>query len=409
MAELLIRAGHNDHSVIADLLAPGGAIRLHRPIDRLVADAHTATRRAELAQAANHAGVAFIVDPATPLLQVPVDPADTWVRRVTFGRAEKVDPATLGELELQRLAADVVECELELGATAIVPPYLFCQTPDDPAFSVTLRLLEVTARYMRREGINLPLLPVLCAQHRAFTPETAWPVGVDRFTARAADLGPQAVAVCLSPAGAATDSYAKVLRLFLAARRVKRTGLTTLAWRQGVFGPGLVAAGLDGYETGIGVHERSDLRAQLYQRRPRPSDAERSRPSQPMVFLEPLGRSVPRPTAETLLGDRGMRSRLLCDDEACCPDAVNSMLDRSRPHAVRSRARRLADLRDMPHRTWRLHQVAKEAKLAATLAKKGTEVLARAGESTKLSPTGQESLAQVAEYLRHIEDERLTA
>ena len=138
LAELLIRAGHNDHTVVADLLAPGGAVALHRPIDRLVANAQTAAQRRELAQHANLAGVPFIIDPLTPLLQVDVDPEDAWVRRLSYGRAELVSAAGLTDYDKQRLVADVVECEQELGATTIVPPYLLASAPDDPAFALSL-------------------------------------------------------------------------------------------------------------------------------------------------------------------------------------------------------------------------------------------------------------------------------
>ena len=127
--------------------------------------------------------------------------------------------------------------------------------------------MAATARYMRRNGVNLPLMPVFCGQHRAFASEAAWEHGIDRFTAAAADLGPQAVALCLTPVGDATDSYAKVLRYFLTAQRVKRAGMTTLAWRQGVLGVGAAAAGLDGYETGIGTGERADVRDMIARRK----------------------------------------------------------------------------------------------------------------------------------------------
>ncbi len=53
MGELLIRAGYNDHQVVGDLLAPGGAVALRPPIDRLVADAQTAVVRPTLAEAAH--------------------------------------------------------------------------------------------------------------------------------------------------------------------------------------------------------------------------------------------------------------------------------------------------------------------------------------------------------------------
>src|SRR5215207_2320860 len=124
VAELLIRAGHNDHTVVGDLLAPGGAVALHRPIDRLVANAQTAAQRGELAQHANPAGVAYIVAPLTPLLQVEVDPEDSWVRRLSYGRAELATPAEMSDYDKQRLVAEVVESEQRLGATVIVPPYV---------------------------------------------------------------------------------------------------------------------------------------------------------------------------------------------------------------------------------------------------------------------------------------------
>lgn len=409
MAELVIRAGHNDHTVVEDLLAPGGAVALHRPIDRLVANAQTAARRRELARAANLGGVPFIVDPLTPLLQVPVDPMDAWVRGLSFGEAEVVSPAEMSDYDKQRLAADVVECEQELGATTIVPPYFLTSGPDDPAFDVSLELMALTARYMRRNGINLPLMPVFCGQHRAFAADSAWKGGIDRFTANAADLGPQAVALCLTPVGDAKDSYAKVLRYVLTAQRVKRAGMTTLAWRQGVLGVAVTAAGLDGYETGIGTGEKADVRDMIARRKPPPPGTERRGGSRVMVYLEPLGRSVPRDVAEVLLGDRGMRARLICDDERCCPHGVNSMLDDARPHAVRSRARRLAELAEMPHRSWRLHQVAKEAKTAAGLAKRGTLLLRAEGMETQLHATAQDAVARVAEFLRHDSSHELTA
>jgi hypothetical protein len=409
MAELLIRAGHNDHTVIADLLAPGGAVALHRPIDRLVANAQTAARRSELAQHANLAGVPYIVDPLTPLLQVDVDPDDAWVRRLSYGRAQLISPGEMSDYDKQRLVAEVVESEQQLGATVVVPPYLLASGPEDPAFAVSLEFMATTARYMRRHGVNLPLLPVFCGTHRAFAAESAWRDGIDRFTAAAADLGPQTVALCLTPVGNATDSYAKVLRYFLTAQRVKRAGMTTLAWRQGVLGVGITAAGLDGYETGIGTGEKADVRDMIARRKPRAGGQTRGGGSRPMVYLEPLGRSVPRDVAETLLADRNMRARLICDDETCCPHGVNSMLDDPRPHAVRSRARRLAALADMPHRSWRLHQVAKEAKTAAGLAKRGTLVLRAEGIDTKLHATAQDALARVAEFLRRNEGQQLTA
>jgi hypothetical protein len=72
------------------------------------------------------------------------------VRRLTYGHAEPVSPAAMSDYDKQRLVAEVVECEQQLGATTIVPPYLLGSGPDDPAFAVSLELMATTARYMPR-------------------------------------------------------------------------------------------------------------------------------------------------------------------------------------------------------------------------------------------------------------------
>lgn len=284
MGELLIRAGHNDHQVIGDLLAPGGAVALRPPIDRLVADAQTAVLRPTLSEAAHLAGVPYVIDPLTPLLQDPTDPSDSWVKRVPFGDEAKVEPTDFDSAKIDQLAADVVEFEVEHKATGIVAPYLYAADPGDPAFTTSLQLLIATRRYMRRNDVNLPLIAVFCGSWQRFAHKDRWGAGVDRFLANALDVDPQSLAMCLTPAGKDTDSYAKVQRIFAAASRFAASGVPTMAWRQGMFGPGLVAAGIDGYETGAGTRERADVRALITRKKPT-SKGGSGGPTPQMVYL----------------------------------------------------------------------------------------------------------------------------
>ncbi len=250
MAALLIRAAMNDHVVIGDLLAPGAGPRLasrRPPISQLVADGHVAAARPVLADHARAAGIPYVVDPDTPLLQSSVDPEDRWVK-LPFAKAEAMAPA---EVRLEELIESVIEFELDQGATVVVPPYFYASSPADPWFHLTVRSIQRTAGYLEEAGIRLPLSPVLCAQLQSFSPQTVWSVGLDRFAAVALESGAASMAICLSPAGAGTDGYGKVMRLFEAAGRTKEHGLPVLAWRQGIYGPALVAAGLDGYECGL--------------------------------------------------------------------------------------------------------------------------------------------------------------
>lgn len=405
MAELLIRPGINDHEVIQDLLAPGGAAILlpnSRPlIDRLVIDAHVALARPELAEAASAVGVGVLVDPLTPLWQGELRAKDKWAQ-LPFGTAEEVDRERFGNPFVRKeLTARVVSFQAEHGATAVIPPYPYVSSPSDPLFEVALDFIRGAARYMREAGIALPMIPVLCAQLQRFGSEKVWREGIDRFTQVAVDLGPESIAICLSPAGNGTDSYNKVRRLFAAARHVKQTGVRVVGWRQGVYGHGLVAAGLDGYETGIGTREQCNVAASIANRKPpKPGTKQKGGGPSVGIYIEPLRRSVSPRVGETLLGHRSLRPKVMCDDERCCPDGAASTLDQRRHHAVRSRAREMAALEAQPHVAWRLHQVAKDARAAQDLAIQANRVLTEAGIPERIGTVNMGSLAQVAEHLR---------
>ena len=205
--------------------------------------------------------------------------------------------------------------------------------------------------------------------------------------------------MCLTPVGAASDGYAKTARIFHTARRLSACGLPTFAWRQGVFGPGLVAAGLAGYETGACTREHADVRSQITRKKPKADSKHASGGPPRMVYLEGLGRSVTLDVARALLGDLDTRARLICDDESCCQHGVDSMLDNRVRHTINARARRIRDLNAMPESAWRLHQIAKDAEQAVRTTKRASLTLRRLGIATKLESGAQESLARIADHL----------
>jgi hypothetical protein len=408
--EMFIRPALNDHEVVSDLLAPGGSaivLGAHRPIvSRLVVDASVAARRPQFAEAAAAAGIPFIVDPLTPFLQGEKREEDPWAR-LPFGDHRLPDASAFAERARRaEFVSRVVDFELERGATAIVPPYPYLAGPDDPWLLVALDWLRLTRDYLASLGVALPVLPVFCGQLMRFGADRAWGGGLDHFAAAAADMHAQAIAVCLSPAGNGKDSYHKVWRLFEALQHVKQvSGLPVIAWRQGVFGPALVAAGLDGYETGIGVSEQSNVRGNISARRPPKPGQKAGRGGSPGVYLEPLGRSVNPRVAKRLLSDVSMRPKVMCTDERCCPHGASSTLDHAREHAVRSRARELATLDALPARSWRLNHMVTKSHAAITLAKQANRVLQHEGEPLRIHTTALEALARVAEELRRADSE----
>jgi hypothetical protein len=403
MAELLIRPGHNDHVAIANLLIPEARATLasvRRPISRLVVDAHLALAYPQYREAAAEAGTPLIIDPRTDLLQVDSDPRISW-RKLPYASDAAWGERIVNPFDLAALVEATVDFQVKHGASAIVSPYFYAKSPEDPAFSATLQALRMTVRHLRQVRINLPLIAVLAGSHRGFARTQTFNDGIDRFALAALDLGPQALAFALSPNGNGKDGQSKVVQLFTAAQRLKSTGATVLAWRQGFFGPALVAAGMDGYETGTGTGEKTDFSVMFGNVKPGSRDGGGGGSPWP-VFFEALGRSLPGPTAQFLLEDQVARSLIVCRDERCCVHGPASMVskDNRRQHNIRTRAKALRDIEQMPHRSWRLHQIAKDAYANTVTTMKINKILdQKTGVSGKLPTTSHEALAHVAEIL----------
>jgi hypothetical protein len=398
MSELLMRPSLGDHKVLADLMAPGPT-GVRRPIDRLVLNAHDIARSDELAEAAKRSGTPVIIDPLTMLLQGQTDPQDPWVHHVPFGQPDAVDDALVtNSFWLDDLVAKAVEFQMDRGATAIIAPYFYADRPESPAFAASLTAIGRTARRMRTDSVALPLIVVLCAQLRRFAHRPGWQAALDRFAAAAIEVGPQAIALYLSPVGDGSESYAKLLDLTVAARHLRSAGTPVIAWRQGFYGPALVAAGLDGYECGIGIGEHANVRSFITTRKLRDKNGSFTPYG---IYIPALGRSLPPKVARVLLDDRRLRGRLICYSVRCCPHGAESMLaSKGRRHAVRARARDLQELADIPNDSWRLNHISKQAASAFVTATKANELLATTELPNRIKTDGYAALEQLAEFLR---------
>jgi hypothetical protein len=300
---------------------------------------------------------------------------------------------------LDDLVAKAVEFQVDRGATAIVAPYFYADRPGSPGFAASVAAIGRTARRMRIDGVALPLIVVLCAQLQGFARRAGWQAALDRFAAAAVDVGPQAIALHLSPVGDGGESYAKLPDLIVAARHLRSAGTPVVAWRQGVYGPALVAAGLDGYECGMGIGEHANVRGFITARKPRERDGTPF--AAQGIYIPALGRSLPPKVARLLLDDRRLRGRLICESVRCCPHGADSMLaSKGRRHAVRARARDLQELADIPRGGWQLNHIAKQAASAYVTATKANEILTATDLPNRIKTDGYVALEQVAEFLR---------
>jgi hypothetical protein len=404
--ELLIRAGRDDHLVVADLCAPATTgLRLAQPVpfSAVVTDAPVAAARPQLRERVEAAAVPYIVDPATFLLQDEQAPDQPWAR-LPFAVPRKLQPGDLSsEHHQDELIDRVITFQREQGATILVPPYLYLPKLDDGWLAVQLSLLQRTARYLERENIDLQVAAILAASLHKFGPRAAWAAGLDQFIARTRDLKVRFVGVSFSWSSQGKDSYASLATLLTATRHAAAS-CHTIAWRQGLYGAALVAGGADGYETGPGHSERGMYPSLMSSRRPTPpseDDNAASPRSAAFVYLPAFGRSIGRTAAQLLLNDMPTRASLVCSDEECCPSGASSMVDKWRQHAIRSRAAQLQTFSQMPAQTsWRLNKVARDAERATTLARAANEVLQRSGSNLRLPDQSYRHLAEVADAVR---------
>lgn len=402
--ELLVRAGRDDHRVIAELCAPASAgLRLAGalPLSAVVADAPVAAERTQLRETVEAAGLPLLIDPLTFLLADRQAPAHPW-SRLPFAIADQLAVADLADGGVQDELIDrVIAFQRQLGATVLIPPYVFMPRRDDGWLDLQLSLLRRTARYLERESVDLPVAPIFAGALRQFGPKSAWGDGVDRFLATCRQLNTKFVGLSLSWSGQGRDSL-DALTALLTTTQHAASQARIVGWRQGLYGLSEVAVGAAGYETGPGHSERAAYTSLMRSRRPRPpSPYEESPHGSAFVYLAPLGRSIRRKEALALLQDSAAKAALLCTDDTCCPNGATSMTTAWRQHAVRARARQLRALSQMPGQViWRLTKISQDSDHAAVVARTANEVLAAASIKLRVPAESFTHLARAADAIR---------
>ena len=399
--DLIIRAGRNDHTVIDNFLTPAAAgvfTPSRQPIDAVVADASVAAQRPQLQRITTDAGVPYLIDPVTPLLQSEQAPTDSWAA-LPFAQPEPLAPGDINDYVLDELAERVIDFQRSTGATHLIPPYFYSNKRDDVWWRANLTLLRRTGQHLDREGVNLPVIPVLAVSLREYGPEMTWERGLDTYLAATSELNTESVALSWSWNNPSRSKQA-ALALLLGATAHAASRSSVIGWRAGTFGLALAAAGANGYETGIGERESLHYVSLAASRRPKP-DSNQPR-AQAYTYFSEFGRSVPRRAGEAILQDPRIMGSFVCSpDNNCCAEGVDSMLHQWREHTVRERRRELTQLESMPAaRAWRLNHIEQKAERAIVLATSANEALAEARIDVRIPTESFAALHEVAASMR---------
>jgi hypothetical protein len=362
VSDLAIRPAHNDHLVVGDLLAREStdwAARGRPLFQRLVLDATVAAKQPQLARDAAEAGLPVIVDPMTFLAQSETEPDRGW-SALPFGDSRGHEAREFASNSaMDKLVQGVVDFEIANGASWVVPPYFYASDPRDEYFLRGLTAIKATRGFLDATGQSMPIMPVLCGKLDGFASKASWGSGVDWFAHRSKESGADTVGLLMSPVGDFSDTYQKAFKITEVTRRLMGHGLRVHVWRQGALGPLLVAMGAAGYETGLQYGNKTDIRAMASRQRPKLETARGAKGGgEGQMFVPVLGRWILGSQAAALAENPATRALIVCEDATGCCASLSATLSNRRVHAVRSHARRLAELDVMPNSVaWRLQGV----------------------------------------------------
>lgn len=403
--ELVLRAQHNDHEAVADLLCNPSALpaRHRRYLRRVVVDATAAAGTDKFAAATADSNTRLLVDPMTFLLTSQQAEGDSWAS-LPFATAGAVPADALRDPVLRAtLVREVVEFQFDLKATDIIPPYLNIERLDGPVVDLQMMLLAETHEYVARTGIQTPIFPVISAtQSSVRLDPTLWSAGLGRLIGRANAVAPGGFGLALSASSSAINGR-NLSRAAQIWTRASRMG-PVFAWHAGKTGLLAVTLGAAGYEVGMGSGELWNTSGAQRTRRPKPEPVAGKDDKGGRyfgVYVDVLQHSLDRGAVEKLAKHRELETILNCFDPSCCGDGYQSMINgQRRQHAVRNRVADMATLDKVGSPAWRLHQLERKAAEAEAAAARIRSVADRFGIQVGARPEGFSAMRAVTTHLR---------
>lgn len=362
--------------------------------DVVVVDASAVASSHELPAAARAAGLPFVVDPLTHLIQSAQPATDRWAS-LPYARSSPLSPDELARpARAASLTAQVIEYQLEHDATAIVPPYVHIDRPDQPWLATQQALWSATRDYLDNNALRLPVLPVVAAGWRMLSAAT-WPSGLETLLPALRELSPEAVALAGSRVDQGVRRDERIAGLLGVSTEL--AGIAPVwGWNQGRLGELMVASGAAGYSCGIGWRERCDLPGHMQDHRRPPPTTFGPRP----VYVPALGLSIPKRSLRQLLSRPAIAPSLICLDSSCCPGGTDSMLGDARGHAIRQRISRLERLTNAGTTFERWSAVVRHAETALRIAGSVNTLAAAVDVVTRVDAATVQAVLTIASQRR---------
>jgi hypothetical protein len=399
VAQLLLRAGAADEALMRRLLL--SAPRVPALPDRLVVDAHVAPR-STIGATARAAGLPFLVDTQTHLLQDRQHEADPWAA-LPFACAEAWCVEDFDDDRIDRLIAESVDFQLAHGASQVLLPGVHVETADDGWVDVQLRIYARSRSYVARVGLAVPVLAPVELSWRLLGRQT-WPLVLQPLVRGLLALGPDEIVLAADKVDRGAHPADRLSELVAVIEHLRHVR-PVIAWQQGVLGEACLSAGALAYECGIGWREHCDLRGSARSRRSASRGGPRGRRP---FYVHALRQSIPARAAAAIHADHPLlRAALTCPHPDCCPGGVDTLIRDARHHAVIDRARSVRVLNDVQRLRWRWGWLGDDVDTGLELAARINRTADRDARISRVSIAALQAMREQALVQRHSRQRRV--
>lgn len=334
---LHIYMGHHSHRLLENLLANG-----QLPVSRAVMDASHADEQRELSISLKKASVQLVLDTRSVELGTPggitsVRRRLPWARAEGHWTAEDLSSRSV----LKNYCHQIVGFAIDHGVDVVLAPTHLVAGVGDPWFAVDRTACEQLRMALDAGGgssiaIDYPLVTEFSllgapGNREQFLQQLSG-LPFDNLWIRAAGFGLNA-------------TVTRTKNFIQAASGLAAVGRPVIADSVGGF-VGLAAAAF-GVVSDL-AHGISNSNEQFDSYRLRKPSKNSGGGAAKWVYLSTIDKYVKAKDVDALLGIRGVKPSLICNDPNCCPNGASSMKSSEKRHALKQRARQLHALAAIP-------------------------------------------------------------
>ena len=329
------RLGNNDHKKVEDFIArdPSG-------VTAITLDTKGARHQNGAAEAARHAGIDVLFEPATERLAVP-----GYDLSGIFGLPSLLDIGELSSNQRSRLSVvDAVIAGHPDSATKVTPAHFY--VTDERSARLNVALAEETRIRQQK-----PVRACLIISRKFAELSAEW------LAAEYVSAGITEVEIRISPLGGEDEGLAKIRSVFTTLDVYSNAGLTLTLGQSGNIGATAVALGhATHYSVGVGMREKVNHAAALNRQRreffAEAADGD-SQGGGPVagIYLPGIAATVSPRLGTGLLANTDIRGRIGCRVGEC-GQSINGPAHDPRGHYLHARAEEMSAMEAQPP-AWR--------------------------------------------------------